>query len=86
MASASLLQNMNVAANPALAQNVNVTPANPSANPAAPQPNVGQNPTLAQQQLAGHPAQYPGYNLANVDMTGFQGVDWGSLYGMGMYV
>lgn len=29
---------------------------------------------------------YQGYNLTNVDMTSFQGVDWGSMYGMGMYV
>ena len=33
---------------------------------------------------AGHP--YQGYNLANVDMSSFQGVDWSSVYGMGMYV
>lgn len=30
---------------------------------------------------------YPGYALANVDMSSFQNVDWGALgYGMGMYV
>ena len=29
---------------------------------------------------------YQGYNLANVDMSSFQGVDWSSIYGMGMYV
>lgn len=29
---------------------------------------------------------YQGYSLTNVDMSGFQGVDWGSMYGMGMYV
>ena len=29
---------------------------------------------------------YQGYNLANVDMSSFQGVDWNSVYGMGMYV
>lgn len=29
---------------------------------------------------------YQGYNLTNVDMSSFQGVDWGSMYGMGMYV
>lgn len=33
---------------------------------------------------AGNP--YQGYSLTNVDMSGFQGVDWGSMYGMGMYV
>lgn len=26
------------------------------------------------------------YNLANVDMSSFQGIDWTSMYGMGMYV
>merc|ERR550534_3376698 len=31
-------------------------------------------------------AQYQGYSLANVDMSSFQGVDWSSIYGMGMYV
>ncbi|XP_022195514.2 RNA-binding protein Musashi homolog Rbp6 isoform X2 [Nilaparvata lugens] len=29
---------------------------------------------------------YQGYNLTNVDMSSFQGVDWSSMYGMGMYV
>ncbi|XP_055905849.1 RNA-binding protein Musashi homolog Rbp6-like [Eupeodes corollae] len=29
---------------------------------------------------------YQAYALANVDMSSFQGVDWGSVYGMGMYV
>ena len=29
---------------------------------------------------------YQGYNLANVDMSSFQGIDWSSMYGMGMYV
>lgn len=32
------------------------------------------------------PAAYQGYSLPNVDMSSFQGVDWGSMYGMGMYV
>eukprot|EP00095_Tigriopus_kingsejongensis_P007706 maker-scaffold142_size315517-snap-gene-2.23 protein:Tk07706 transcript:maker-scaffold142_size315517-snap-gene-2.23-mRNA-1 annotation:"hypothetical protein D910_12176" len=27
-----------------------------------------------------------GYNLSNIDMSGFQAVDWASMYGMGMYV
>jgi RNA-binding protein Musashi len=31
-------------------------------------------------------AAYQGYNLANVDMSSFQGVDWSQIYGMGMYV
>lgn len=29
---------------------------------------------------------YQGYNLTNVDMSSFQGVDWGAMYGVGMYV
>lgn len=30
---------------------------------------------------------YPGYNLASVDMSGFQNaIDWSSMYGMNMYV
>lgn len=29
---------------------------------------------------------YPGYNLTSVDMTGFNGIDWSSMYGMNMYV
>ena len=33
---------------------------------------------------AGNP--YSGYSLTNVDMSSFQGVDWSSVYGMGMYV
>lgn len=28
---------------------------------------------------------YQSFALANVDMSSFQGVDWGSMYGMGMY-
>jgi RNA-binding protein Musashi len=35
-------------------------------------------------QAGGNP--YQGYSLTNVDMSSFQGVDWGSMYGMGMYV
>lgn len=31
------------------------------------------------------PAYHP-YQLAGVDMSSFQGVDWASMYGMGMYV
>lgn len=45
-------------------------------------------PTAAAPQLAPPVAAspYQGYNLTNVDMSSFQGVDWGSMYGMGMYV
>ncbi|XP_016982156.1 poly(U)-binding-splicing factor PUF60 isoform X2 [Drosophila rhopaloa] len=31
-------------------------------------------------------AAYSNYALANVDMSSFQGVDWSTMYGMGMYV
>lgn len=40
-------------------------------------------PTLAPPVAA---SPYQGYNLTNVDMSSFQGVDWGSMYGVGMYV
>lgn len=29
---------------------------------------------------------YQAYGLPNVDMSSFQGVDWSTMYGMGMYV
>ncbi len=32
------------------------------------------------------PNPYQNFNLANVDMSSFQGIDWSSVYGMGMYV
>ncbi|XP_014256234.1 RNA-binding protein Musashi homolog 2-like isoform X2 [Cimex lectularius] len=51
---------------------------------AAPAPAT---PTPAAPAPALTPASpYQGYSLPNVDMTSFQGVDWGSMYGMGMYV
>ncbi|XP_065169502.1 RNA-binding protein Musashi homolog 2 isoform X2 [Atheta coriaria] len=57
-----------------------------TAAPTAPTPTQAQAaaaaPTLAQQVTS----PYQGYNLTNVDMSSFQGVDWGSMYGMGMYV
>ena len=31
------------------------------------------------------PSPYQSYSLANVDMSAFQGVDWSSMYGVGMY-
>ena len=39
---------------------------------------------LAAQAAVGNP--YAGYNLANIDMSSLQGVDWSSIYGMGLYV
>lgn len=32
------------------------------------------------------PNPYQGFNLANVDMSSFQGIDWSSMYGTRMYV
>lgn len=55
-------------------------------NPAAPQ---GPGQPQAGSPAAGGvapPNPYQGYSLTNVDMSSFQGVDWGSMYGMGMYV
>lgn len=45
---------------------------------------AGLTAAAAAAAAAGNP--YQGYSLANVDMSGFQNVDWGSMYGMGMYV
>jgi hypothetical protein len=62
-----------------------------SAAPTAPQPTT-VNPTQQQQQpnpqLTAAAAQnpYPGYNLAGIDMSGFNAIDWSSMYGMNMYV
>lgn len=39
----------------------------------------------AQAPVAAH-NPYQAYGLPNVDMSSFQGVDWSSMYGMGMYV
>lgn len=47
---------------------------------AAAQAAAGTTPVAA---AAAFPAAY---NLANVDMSSFQGIDWTSMYGMGMYV
>lgn len=52
-------------------------PNNPAVAAAAPNP-------AASAALSGNP--YQGYSLTNVDMSSFQGVDWSSMYGMGMYV
>lgn len=51
---------------------------------AAQQQQATAAPALGPPQVA--PSPYQGYNLTNVDMSSFQGVDWGSMYGMGMYV
>ena len=45
------------------------------------------NPRAAAAAAAAAAANpYSGYSLTNVDMSSFQGVDWSSIYGMGMYV
>lgn len=46
-----------------------------------------QNPQLQAAAAAAHaananPNAYPGYNLASIDMTSFNGIDWSSMYGM----
>mgnify|MGYP002716549926 FL=1 len=56
-------------------------PAVAAAAPAAP-PAGATTPALAPAPAAPYP-----YSLTNVDMSSFQGVDWGSMYGgMAMYV
>lgn len=52
-------------------------PNNMNAAAAAAAAAAGQQP-----QMNAAPAQYPGYSLANVDMSSFSGVDWSSMYGM----
>ncbi|KAH1021871.1 hypothetical protein HUJ04_011356 [Dendroctonus ponderosae] len=32
------------------------------------------------------PSHFQGYNLTNIDIASLQGIDWGAMYGMGMYV
>ncbi|KAH8330605.1 hypothetical protein KR067_005648 [Drosophila pandora] len=45
------------------------------------------NAAAAAAVAAANPAAaYSNYALANVDMSSFQGVDWSTMYGMGMYV
>lgn len=63
------------------------TPSVPNANNAAAAAAVAAaapNPAASAAALSGNP--YQGYSLTNVDMSSFQGVDWSSMYGMGMYV
>lgn len=45
-----------------------------------------QQPPPTPQLSAQAANPYPGYNLAGVDMQGFNGIDWSSMYGMNMYV
>lgn len=54
-----------------------------AAGPTPTQASATAAPTLAPTVTA---SPYQGYNLTNVDMSSFQGVDWSSMYGMGMYV
>lgn len=55
----------------------------PTAAAAPPNPSTQANPAGA---LAPPANPYQAYSLANIDMSSFQGVDWSSMYGMGMYV
>lgn len=50
------------------------------------QPNSAASMAPAATALAPPTNPYQAYSLANVDMSSFQGVDWSSMYGMGMYV
>lgn len=63
-----------------VAQGQAATAPNPNAAAQQNQPNP--------QQLAAAAANspYPGYNLAGIDMSGFNAIDWSSMYGMNMYV
>jgi RNA-binding protein Musashi len=47
---------------------------------------VGSQQAAGGAPAGGVPNPYQGYNLANVDMSSFQNIDWSSMYGMGMYV
>lgn len=59
-------------------------------------PVQAQNATTAAQQNQQNPqmaaaanSPYPGYsmqNLTGIDMSGFNAIDWSSMYGMNMYV
>ncbi|KAJ6635841.1 RNA-binding protein Musashi like Rbp6 [Pseudolycoriella hygida] len=56
--------------------------AQPQGPPPQQQPTLSAAPAVAAQ----NPYHPQGYGLPNVDMSSFQGVDWSSMYGMGMYV
>ena len=52
----------------------------------APPASSSQQQPQTPQMNAPNANPYPGYNLAGVDMSGFNGLDWSSMYGMNMYV
>lgn len=52
----------------------------------APPTTSAQQQPQTPQMTAPQGNPYPGYNLTSVDMTGFNGIDWSSMYGMNMYV
>lgn len=56
--------------------------AQPQGQPQQQQPTLATGPAVGTQ----NPYHPQGYGLPNVDMSSFQGVDWSSMYGMGMYV
>lgn len=55
----------------------------PPTTPAQQTQAAGLNPSTG---IAPPTNPYQAYSLANVDMSSFQGVDWSSMYGMGLYV
>ncbi|XP_037040912.1 RNA-binding protein Musashi homolog 2 isoform X2 [Bradysia coprophila] len=55
--------------------------AQPQGQPAQQQQALAAAPTVGTQ----NPYHPQGYGLPNVDMSSFQGVDWSSMYGMGIY-
>lgn len=57
--------------------------AQPQGQPQQQQPTLATHTAQVGSQNPYHPQ---GYGLPNVDMSSFQGVDWSSMYGMGMYV
>ncbi len=93
----SLASTMSLASNPAIptmAQTAHLTAVLPTVSigggGSLTSPSVtttaSQLAAAAAAAVAGGQNAYQGYNLANVDMSSFQGIDWSSMYGMGMYV
>ncbi|XP_058823744.1 RNA-binding protein Musashi homolog Rbp6 isoform X2 [Topomyia yanbarensis] len=56
----------------------------PTPAAAAPQQAQAATHQLVPAGMAASGNPYQGYSLANVDMSSFQNVDWGSMYGMGI--
>ncbi|XP_066150818.1 RNA-binding protein Musashi homolog 2 isoform X3 [Euwallacea fornicatus] len=74
---------------PAMTTGAAAAAAAAAGNPGTPAGAQGGGPASAATLTAGPQvtaSPYQGYNLTNVDMSSFQGVDWGAMYGVGMYV